>query len=78
MTSILGLGKMSQFLQINLFLKDIVTLQSISFPKFSIFSTMSTQQPATKNKDSLRACFDYLAGAVAAVVRVVPGWYLNS
>ena len=37
-TSVSGLGKISQFLQTNLFLKDIVTSQSTFLSKFSIFS----------------------------------------
>ena len=37
MTSVSGLGKISHFLQTNLFLKAIVSLQSISFSEFAIF-----------------------------------------
>ena len=33
----MGLGKISHFLQTKLFLKAIVSLQSISFSKFAIF-----------------------------------------
>ena len=40
----MGLGKISHFLQINLFLKATVTLQSISFSKFSTFQPRSANR----------------------------------